>query len=178
VTTFLTIPAKRWHCGQMVRLLRHEHQRVMYGIGLDAHAELAGMFEISAFRKAWLIDGRLAGLGGVTGTLLSPHGFVWLALSEQAMRYPVALVKEARRQIAEMMVVKRELTTTLIGGDEAAQRLAVFLGFHVQSQGPGQMAATRYGRRMLARYIAHEPGLRLPIGSGYAIAMGYSGEQL
>ena len=174
--TFATIPAKPWHCGQMCRLLRHEHRNTIAQLGIDCHAELRARFEASSFRKAWLIDGRLAALGGIMGAPLASSGFVWLALSEQARRYPIAIVKEARRQLDAVMVVKRELATTVLNGDEAAKRLAIFLGFHVSHDGPGQQAFSRFGRRSLARHLDSDPDLRIPIGEGFAVALGYHHE--
>jgi hypothetical protein len=162
----------------MCRLLRHEHQEAAMRVGLDAHKEMRALFDMSAFRKAWLADGKLIGLGGVVGTVISPGGFIWLALSEQAKKYPIALVKEARRQLDEIMVTKVELATTIIGGDDAAKRLAVFLGFHVADIGPGMTARSRFGRRDLSRYLDSDPELRIPLGGSYAIRMAYHAERV
>ena len=172
---FTIIPAQSWHCGQMCRMLRHEHVRAVMALGggMDVHKELRGLFDQSSYRRAWLIDGDLAALGGVSGSLISPHGFVWLTLTEKATRYPLAIIKECRRQLDAIMKVKTELATTVIGGDAAAMRLAVFLGFHVTHKGEGALAETRYGRLRLKRHLEREPEIRIPAGSGYAIALGY-----
>jgi hypothetical protein len=171
---FSVIPAQPWHCGQMIRRLRHEHHRAVSSIGIDSHRELRRLFDASSFRRAWLIAGRLAALGGVEGTLLSPFGFIWLALTEEATAYPVAIVKEARRQLESIMATKRELVTTLLPGDEAAKRLAIFLGFHISHGGLGERAYSRAGRRTLAHYVEAESECHVPLGRGaYAIAMGY-----
>lgn len=175
MTTFAIIDAKPHHCGQMVRLLRIEHQSAIARLGLNSHRELRERFDQSSFRRSWLIDGKLAALGGVTGAKISGHGFLWLAISERARKYPVAIVKEARRQLAEVMLVKRELATTILNGDDAARRLAVFLGFHVADDGPGAPAYSRFARRDLTRHLDNDPDIRIPIGDGFAIAMGYHG---
>lgn len=173
MTDFTIIEAKPYHCGQMSRLLRAEHREAIARVGADIHREMRARFDASSFRRAWMIDGRLAALGGVVGTSLSTYGFVWLALTNEARRYPLAVVREARRQLDEIMTVRRELATTIIGGDEAAKRLAVFLGFHVSESGPGSRAYSRFARRDLARHLENDPELRLPIGNGYAVALGY-----
>lgn len=172
-STFQVIEAKPFMCGRMARLLRLEHQEGALRIGLDAHRGLRTTFDKSYYRKAWLIDEDLAALGGVQGTIMSPSGFIWLALSQKATRYPIAIVKEARRQLDEIMKTKLELHTTIIGGDEAAKRLVAFLGFHVADHGPGAPAETRYGRKRLIDHIDHEPALRIPFGSGYAVMVGF-----
>src|ERR1700678_2700270 len=127
MTTFTVIPARANHCGQMCRMLRLEHRLAMARVNMDMHRELRRCFDASAFRRAWLIDGTLAGLGGIMGNVLSPYGFGWLALTEEARRSPTAVSKEARRQLDEIMSLKHELATTIIAGDESAKRLAIFL---------------------------------------------------
>lgn len=168
---FEIVDAKPWHCGQMCRLLRVEHHRSLAMIGADVHRELRARFDESSYRKAWLIDGRLAALGGMTGTAMSAHGLIWMALSHDAMRFPLAVVKEARRQIDMMMMVRRELATMILGGDETSRRFAVFLGFRVDDQ--AVPAFSKQGRRALLRHIDSDPDLRIPLGKGYAIGMGY-----
>ena len=134
------------------------------------------MFQASPWRRAWLIDGKLAALGGVAGPMMADSGFVWLALAELTRGFPLAIVREARRQLAEIMVVKRELATTVLAGDAAAHRLAIFLGFHVSHTGDGQPAYTRMQRRRLAQHIEHAPECRIAVGGGHAIALGYHHE--
>lgn len=127
--------AKLYHCGQMSRVLRAEHAREVADLGFDVHRELVARFRESWFRRAWLIDGALVGLGGVSGTLLEMGGFIWLALSSAAMKYPAHTFKEARRQIDEIMTVKAQLATLLLPGDEASRRFARLLGFIEQDDG-------------------------------------------
>lgn len=179
MTDFTVIPAKSFHCGMMVRRMRAEHSQAHAMLGVDArrqHEELRASFHASCFRRAWLIDGQLAALGGVVGTALSAHGFIWLVLTDQARRYPVAVVKEARRQLAEVMVTFREIYTTVLPNDAAARRLAIFLGFHVAHDGAGQMAVSRAGRRTLAEFLDVEERCHVPMGNGHVIAMGYHHE--
>lgn len=170
---FEIVEAKPWHCGQMLRILRAEHRNALAKIGSNPHAELRRQFAESSFRKAWLIDGKLAALGGVNGMMLSGWGFIWLVLSEQARRYPIAIVKEARRQLDEIMIAKRELSTTILPDDAAARRLAIYLGFHVADEGPGAPAYCRRARRELFDVIDTTPDARIPLGAGFVFAMGY-----
>lgn len=127
---FEIIEGRPWHCGQIARTMRREHREAVACLGIDSHREISQRFEVSAFRRAWLIDGKLAALGGITGSAISGTGFLWLALSESATRYPVAIIKEARRQLDEILTVKNEIVTTILDMDEPARRMAIFLGFH------------------------------------------------
>jgi hypothetical protein len=176
MTVFTLIDARSCHCGQIARALRHDHARLLIGLGRSIHHEISHCYNMSWYRKAWLIDGKLAALGGVMGGPLEPFGFLWLALAHATTAYPLAIAKEAGRQIDEIMTMKHELVTTVLGEDHAAQRLAIFLGFHVADDGPGEAAFSCAGRRRLARHLDTNPDIRKPIGNGYAIVMGYHRE--
>lgn len=131
---FQIIEAKPYHCGRIVRMLRREHQNAMTIIGQKAHHELRTCFDHSAFRRAWLIDGQLAAVGGVVGTSLSSAGYIWLALTQEATKYPVAVFKEAKTQLREILQVKRKLVTTTYCDDATATRFAERLGFERREQ--------------------------------------------
>ncbi len=173
MTTFKVTEMRAHHCGQIVRRLRAEHRDALMRVGRDAHLELRATFDASSYRRSWFVDGRLAAVGGVTGPSLAATAYAWMAITQEATRHPFALLREIRRELDAVMMVKRELAVTIIGGDEAAKRLAVFLGFHVEDEGPGSPAFTRMGRRSLARHLDTLPDIRLPIGGGYVIGLGY-----
>jgi hypothetical protein len=173
MTTFQQREAKPQHCGMILKRLRHEHHQALAKLGRNAHQELRRIFDDSTYRRTWFHGERIAGIAGVTGPLAAPYGYVWMALAEETTRRPTAIIRCALDYLDEVMVVKRELATTIIGGDEAAKRLAVFLGFHVEDNGPGAPAFTRVGRRSLSRHLDSTPDLRLPVGEGFIIGMGY-----
>jgi hypothetical protein len=133
---FQIVEAKAWHVGRMTRLLRAEHRDAVVAIGVNAHRELRDRFDESFFRRAWLADGHLLGLGGVTGSPLASEGMVWLALAGAAARYPVAMLREARRQIDGLMATKRSLMTVILPEDAASFRFARHLGFVVRPDIP------------------------------------------
>lgn len=146
---FQIIEAKAHHCGAIIRRLREEHQEAVAWLGINSHREIRDKFDASTFRRAWTIDGRLAGLGGVVGTAISSEGFVWLALTNEASRHPFAVAREARRQLAAIMVTKRALYTNLTPEDKTALRFAMRLGFEVLDPTPRPVGR---GRVISARY--------------------------
>ena len=174
---FKIIEARPYHCGQMARILRVEHQLVVAKIGINSHQELRFRFDDSAFRRAWLVNGKLTALGGVTGSKASAVGYIWLAFAGVAVRYPVQIIKEARRQLAEIMITKRMLFTTILEGDDAAKRFAIFLGFVPADQEDQNAATSRFGRKELVRRFDNNTEARIAIGNGYAIAMRYDHEE-
>lgn len=129
MTAFLLIEARLWHCGQILRRMRGEHRVALAGIGCQSHRELRACFDASSYRRAWLIDGELAALGGITGTALSCAGEVWLVLAELALRHPHHVVGEARRQLAMLAATRSQITTTVLTEDKRSLRLIMMLGF-------------------------------------------------
>lgn len=155
MTTFQIVEGKARYCGQMSRLLRSAHRDAVTAIGVDAHRELRDRFEASAFRRAWLVDGRLGALGGVVGSPLATEGFVWLAIAESALRHPIAVAREAGRQIDRLMKTRRALVTVALDDDPRALRFALRLGFEPMNDETG----TRWRR--------------VAVGSGTAVALRY-----
>ena len=170
------IPGRRHHCGKLARALRAEHRECLERIGNNVHQALRAAYDGSSEAHTLLINGRISVMGGISGAMLAPYGIVWIAMTQEATRYPIAVIKVLRQQLAKAMVVRRELRTIVLGEDEAAKRLAIFMGFFVSEEGLGRAALSHFSRRSLARYIETEPDVRLPAGTGYAIAMGYRGE--
>lgn len=129
MTHFEVVDGKPYHVGRLVRAMRPDLRARMIALGMAPHHELRDTFARSAFRKAWLVDGRPVALGGVTGTLLSGSGFIWLVFAVEALRHPKALLAEARRQLDKLLETRDELTTKIPVADAASVRFAVRLGF-------------------------------------------------
>lgn len=166
------IEAQPHHVGKILRRLRAEHLGCLVGTGIERqeiHREFRKVFDDSAFRRSWFVDGELAAVGGVTGSLLSPHGFVWLALSQDVIRFPLAIIREARRQLGEIMATKTELATTILANDDVALRFSAFLGFHAKHD-----RGLRTWRDHLRSLQTETP--QIPVKKGFAIALGYHKE--
>lgn len=159
--------AKPWHCGQIARRMRKSHADALVPTGTNAHAELRGIFNASAFCRVAHIGGRLMALGGVAGTLSSSLGYVWLALAEDARGHALALVRAARSQLREIMQTHSELATTILRDDRQALNFAVYLGFHTDH--PSFSA----GRRTVIQDILGNRDLLVPIGGTFVIPMGF-----
>jgi hypothetical protein len=143
VTDYRLIDAKPWHCGQIVRALYAEQHAATVAMGTNnAHREMRLCFDASCIRKAWLIDDRLAALGGISGMTLASSGYIWLAVTKEARRHRFAFVREARRQLAAVMTIKREITAAIIQGDKVGYRFALFLGFHFARDKSAKMPGT------------------------------------
>jgi len=118
------------HCTALVRRLRPEVTAVAIGLGVDARAELRNAFRSSGFARSWISDdGAVLAMYGVSGPLLATEGTVWLALSREATRHPKAILREARRQLAQLGAIKHRLLAEPFLADPASVRFARRLGF-------------------------------------------------
>lgn len=182
MTKFAVIDAKPWHVGQMIRRMRGRHREEMIALGLDTHRELRATFNASAVRRAWLIDGDIAAIGGVAGTLADSIAFVWLVISEDATRYPLAFVRAARTELDAVMASRVELFTTVLPGDLDALRFAAFMGFHIAHPEdplkPDDVASDRHGREALVKLCLEDGAHRIGIigRAQTVIGMGYHRE--
>jgi hypothetical protein len=129
VTTFETSEGRAHHGGQIARHLRVGHRIALGSRAGQTHQQIRDRFDDSSFSRAWFVDGRLAALGGVCGGIISPEGFVWLAITEAATRFPIAMTKEALKHLGDVMLIKRRLTTVVLRDDLASVRFAEALGF-------------------------------------------------
>lgn len=151
--------AKRFHCGQIARTMRVDHEAALLKMGVSVHRELRRVYGLSYYRRAAHLDGYLVGLWGMEGSMLSSQGKVWLVLAQYALRFPKLILGHARAELANMAIGKSELFTTVIPDDEAAHRLVAHLGFESPDgfgEGP---ARTVRDRGRLLRHLSTTPDL-------------------
>ena len=125
--------AKWTDCGAMAHNLCDGRWLAYNRAGLNPHRKLRELFAASSIRRSWLINGRIAAMGGVTGTLLSRRGIVWTAVSPEATKHRFALIREAHRQLREISQTKT-LCATLQEQDSTSTLFAEFLGFRVEGE--------------------------------------------
>lgn len=171
LSRFEIVEAKAHHCGMMARILRHDHQMAIMRLHADAHRELRRAFDQSSFRRAWLIDGKLAALGGVAGTVASSEGTIWLAVSQAAMKHPRAMFVEAKRQLAGLMATRRSLSTHLVAGDDDAAKFALALGFAARHS--EACLGGGVWRWKALRRLDENAESRIPMGRSYMIPLEY-----
>lgn len=153
------IDAKPHHCGQIARSIRVDHHAALLKVNVPIHHELRAAFDRSYYRRAAFFDGHLAAVWGAEGSILASRSLVWLALAQYAVKFPIAVLRQAKREIDYLARTKSELVTTVIPDDEAAQRLVAFLGFESPDGFGGGPARTRSSRGNLVRYLKSNPSL-------------------
>lgn len=163
--------AKPFHCGQIARSMRVDHHRLLLSMNVPIHRDLRSMFDGSYYRRAAFIDGTLSAIWGVESTPVNSDGRVWLVLSQHAIKHPMTIIRQARRELTHLAGTKSCLTTTVIADDEPAIRLAIMLGFQVENDPEGLPAMDREGRNRLMRYLKSNPDLLVPAGGAQQIGI-------
>lgn len=97
--------------------------------GLPSRVALRLALMRSPFALTAIIDGRPAAMWGVMRNALSDSGEVWVAIGSEAAHRPIALIKEARRQIEIMARETGTLYAMINREDGRAVAFAGALGF-------------------------------------------------
>ena len=124
--------ARLYHCGQIARALRPAQSLGARARGADTHRELQARLSASAYARTCWLDGRLAALGGVMGTMAESDGLVWLAIADWATKHPRALLTAARQALIEIGATKNKLSSYIVAEDVASLRFARHLGFNTR----------------------------------------------
>lgn len=146
------VDGKRRFCGQIARTMRVEHHAALLKRGVSIHRELRRVFDLSYYSRAAFVDGHLAALWGMEGSIMSSSARVWLILSQYAVRFPIAIMRQARAELAYVAGTKTEVLTTLIPEDAAAHRLVAHLGFESPD---GFGFGPPHGRRARGEFLHH-----------------------
>jgi hypothetical protein len=166
---YVIVDAVPRHCGALVRRMRAVHIENVAKAGKNAHAELRSVMGRSRICKSCVMDGRVVAMWGVMGSSLGDVGVVWLVAAESLVAMPFAFAREARRQLKILMQGYEEVATTILEGDEAAMRFAVFLGFHDRHDGA-------HTRRETVELLRSQPRIRLRMGNTNIIGLGCHSE--
>jgi len=126
------VDARPHHCGQIARRLRRDHAAVLVRMGVSAHRDLRQRFDASAYRKAWLVDGKLMAVGGIEGPLGSGDGWGWMAFAEDIGLASNHVARMILRELDRAFLVKQSIRTFVLKDDEASLRFAYFLGFRAE----------------------------------------------
>lgn len=165
------VPARRHHLGKIARSMRVEHAASLMRMQVPIHGDLCTYYERSYYARSAFLDGHLCAVWGAEGSPISSTCSLWLVLSQYALRFPVTILRQAKKEIEYLARTKTMLVTTVIPDDAAAQRLVAFLGFEAPDGFGGGPARTRSARGNLIRYLMRNPDLMIPAGSAQQIGV-------
>ncbi len=126
---FCIIEAKSVHVGIIAGQLGPDERARFAHEGRNPRHVMRGFFRQSSYRRTALLDGRPIAIWGVTGTLCSSEGILWLRLTTAARKMPRLVVEESRKELARMLETRQRLVIYIAEHDRLALRFAGFLGF-------------------------------------------------
>jgi hypothetical protein len=148
MSDFTIVAATRQHGEAVAAALSAAQQAAHARLGEEAADALRFLLDNSAYRRAALVRGHPVAIWGVTDN----DGGVWVQSTAGATAHPFAFVREARREVREMLRFRARIVMPLGQFNTRAQRFARLLGF--VSAGCGTAAGQPFVRMALAREAA------------------------
>lgn len=116
--------------------LRDADRLEITGLDLDPRAVIRASFRNAIMRRTAFVDGEIAAMWGLGGVMLSDEGAPWLMTTPAVERVPVAFVRVARGQVAEMLGRRARLANVVQASYGGACRLLELLGFTLEPPEP------------------------------------------
>lgn len=105
-------------------------------LGIDPTVAIRRSYRNGILRRSYFVDGELAAMSGLGGSLLDDIGAPWLMTTAVVERVPVAFVKVARAQVAVMLQHRMRLENVVAASYTGACRLLQTLGFTLDEPQP------------------------------------------
>lgn len=128
----MRVTVRESHAGDVYSLaasLREGDRAEVEAFGLDARHAIRASYRHAILRRTYIVDGEIAAMSGLGGAMLSEQGNPWLMTAPIVERVPVAFLKIARQQLAEMLRQRRFLFNYVLASYTQACRLLEVLGF-------------------------------------------------
>jgi hypothetical protein len=128
---YAIIPATHAHCRALVLTLRPEDRAEVDSAGIPARHLVAQLYRGSYRRETAVVDGEVAAVWGMRGSLIGTSVEMWLMTTPAVARLPIAFFREARRILAEVLETKHVVVSRCGAEYHAAIRFFRMLGFDI-----------------------------------------------
>lgn len=137
--------------------LRDADRLEITGLDLDPRSVIRASFRNAIMRRTAFVDGEIAAMWGLGGVMLSDEGAPWLMTSSVVERVPVAFVRIARAQVAEMLSRRGHLANVVQASYTGACRLLDVLGFTLDEAAPLGPHGVPFRKFWMKREVARLP---------------------
>jgi len=121
---------------RLARNLRDGDRLEVTSLGTTPAEALRKSFKHAIFRRTALIEGQIAAVWGLGGSMLGDTGYPWLLTAPIIETLPLSFVREARGQVWDMMSRKRRLEGLVAADYRCACRFLQVLGFTLDEPQP------------------------------------------
>ena len=111
--------------------LRDLDRRECMGQGMSLRRMMRRTFQSSLFTQAALSEGKCIAMWGMCGELVGVEGIPWLLTAPEVERFPVAILREAKKAVAAMLDARPYLANYVLSDYKQAVKLVSLIGFSV-----------------------------------------------
>ena len=122
------VPAEFSHIAKLCGSLRYDDLAEITCFGLRPFAAVSRSYKRSYYRKSALVEGEIAAMWGLAGSLLGTSEY-WLLTGAAIERIPVSFVKECKKEIVTMLSFSPKIEGVVTASYSRAVRLLEILDF-------------------------------------------------
>ena len=131
VPTITTLETTPLHLRMMSEAMESASAETAVKMGLTPLKALWSSYRQSIICKSAFIDGKLAAIWGVSGSMFGDTGRVWLVLTPETQQYPFRVAFRYRKEINKMLDMFPILEEYVPEGNEKSIRMLELMGFKV-----------------------------------------------
>ena len=151
MTTYTVVDGTKEHSLRLRHILRPLDKREICGQGGHVRKIMWRTFNQSIFTRTALVDGEVVAMWGLGGTILSDEGHPWLLTAPAVERLPMAIVREARGAIWDMLELRSYLWNYVLADYTGAIRLLEVIGFAIDPPTSPWATGEKYRKFWLRR---------------------------
>lgn len=129
-------PSVESDCSLLAAKMRAADRAEVQAAGLSSIRAITRSFRGGMMCRTAFVDGEIAAMWGLGGTLVSDVGHPWLLTTAAVERLPLTFVRTARSEVAAMLALRRKLQNWVAADYAAAIRLLEVLGFTLHDPAP------------------------------------------
>lgn len=148
MTSSESVPADCW---QLAAQMRELDAFEMRALGLEPAKAIQMAYADAIMRTTYFVDGEIAAMVGLGGTLLSDIGFPYLLTANGIEAAPFAVLREAKKNVVQMLAVKRVLEGEVLSSYSGAVRLLRAIGFKIEKPRPFGVNGEMFSRFFMER---------------------------
>lgn len=147
---YIIVDTERAHAALLARALRDDDRAEIAAGGITDRKAVWRSYKQSVLCKTAFVDGEIAAMWGLGGTLMSRRGEPWLLTTHAVEKVPLDFAREARKAVREMLTIRPILSNYVLASYERAVRLLQIIGFSLGEPfplGPKGLAFRKFEMR-------------------------------
>lgn len=129
IRRYVVVPSRIGDVYAIAANLRPDDKAEITSLGADPRQALRLCFRNGIMRKTAFVQDEIAAMWGLCGVALGDIGEPYLVTTPAVERVPIAMLKEGRKSVAEMLTLKTVLVGHVAASYGRACRFLELLGF-------------------------------------------------